>query len=180
MIGSTVSSVQQRAATLSYIAAMLMLATLGIFVQQAGLDTITIVFFRCLFGALALALYCLWQGMLVRANFAPKNVGLALFSGVLMVINWVFFFEAIRRVGISVATIVFHVQPFMVLLLGALLFRERITLDKFGWISVGFGGLLLATGLQLDGLAPGSSYAIGIACTLIAALAYSGVTLSTK
>lgn len=180
MSGSTVSPAPQRAATLPYIAAMLMLATLGIFVQQAGLDSVTTVFFRCAFGALALALYCLWQGMLVRANFTAKNVGLALFSGVLMVFNWVFFFEAIRRVGISVATIVFHVQPFMVLLLGALLFRERITLDKFGWISVGFGGLLLATGLPLDGLAPGSSYAIGIACTLTAALAYSGVTLTTK
>ncbi|MFD2273360.1 DMT family transporter [Undibacterium arcticum] len=90
------------------------------------------------------------------------------------------FFEAIQRVGISVATVVFHVQPFLVLLIGAVIFNERITLDKFGWIGIGFAGLLLATGLHLSGVPLDAGYTTGIACTLVAALVYAGVTLITK
>jgi drug/metabolite transporter (DMT)-like permease len=180
MNGSNAGLTQGRAATLAYLAAMVMLGTLGVFIHEVGLDTLTTVFFRCVFGALALAVYCIWQGLFARANFVRRNVALAVFSGVLMVLNWVTFFEAIARVGISVATIVFHVQPFLVLLMGASLFREKISADKFAWVGVGFGGLLLACGLDLGGASANSSYAIGIACTLTGALAYSGVTLSTK
>ena len=36
---------------LTYIIAMLMLSTLGVYVQEAGLDPVTTVFFRCAIGA---------------------------------------------------------------------------------------------------------------------------------
>ncbi len=82
---STASHAQERGAMTAFIAAMLMLGTLGIFVNEARLDSVTIVFFRCAFGAAALFAYCLWQRMFRRANFQLKNVGLALASGVLLV-----------------------------------------------------------------------------------------------
>lgn len=171
---------QERFAMLAYIVAMLIFGTLGIFITESQLDSVTIVFFRCLFGAVALTVYCYWKRMLTRANFQRKNVLLAVASGVLMVSMWVAFFEAIRRIGISVATVVFHVQPFLVLLIGALALGERITLDKFNWICIGFVGLLLATGLHVSGILLDKGYVIGLACTLFAALLYAGVTLITK
>ncbi len=167
-------------ATAAYVAAMLMLATLGVFVHELGLDSISCAFFRCLFGALALAPFCCWRGLFVRANFAARNVRLALFSGALMVLNWVSFFEAIGRVGISVATIVFHVQPFFVIAISALLLRERIAAHQLGWIGVGFAGLVLACGAAQGALLARHGYAIGIACTLTGALAYAGVTVTTR
>lgn len=173
-------SPQERSSTIAYVIAMLILGTLGVFVEESRLDSVTIVFFRCAFGALALALYCAGRGFFVRANFQRRNVGLAILSGLLMVGQWVAFFEAILRVGISVATIVFHVQPFLVLLLGALLFREKITLDKFMWICIGFGGLVLAAGLHFAGMDATGGYAIGIACTLLGAFLYAGVMLTTR
>lgn len=164
---------------LSYAAAMLMLGTLGVFLEEAGLAPVTTVFFRCAFGAALLLLYCAWKGILTRKNVSRKSLGLALASGLLMCVNWVLFFEAIRRVGMSVATIVFHVQPFLVLILGSLLLKERVGPDNYGWVSVGFVGLILACGLG-PGAALGSGYLIGIACTLVAAVAYAGVTLTTR
>ncbi|MFC6521745.1 hypothetical protein ACFQAT_20560 [Undibacterium arcticum] len=77
---------------MAFIAAMLMLGTLGIFVNEARLGSVTIVFFRCVFGAVALSVYCLWKRMFRRANFQVRNVWLAVVSGVLMVVNWVAFF----------------------------------------------------------------------------------------
>ncbi len=173
-------SPQERGGTIAYIAAMLMLGTLGVFVEEARLDSVTIVFFRCAFGALALALYCGWKGFFARVNFQARNVWLAVLSGLMMVGQWVAFFESILRVGISVATIVFHVQPFLVLLLGALVLREKISLDKFFWICVGFCGLVLAAGLHFGGMAMSGGYVIGIACTLLGAFLYAGVMLTTK
>lgn len=164
---------------LTYITAMLMLSTLGIYVQEAGLDPVTTVFFRCAIGAAALAAYCGWKGMFTRASMPPRALKLAAFSGLLMVVNWVAFFEAIRRIGIAVATIVFHVQPFMVLLLGALVLRERLAANKLAWVAVGFGGLALACGVRFDEAMDGN-YLLGIASTLTGALAYAGVTLTTK
>lgn len=173
-----------RNATLAYIAAMLMLATLGIFIHEAGLDAVTTVFFRCLFAAIALTLYCAYKGMFVAANFSRKNLGLAVFGGVLMVVNWVTFFAAIQRIGISVTTIVFHVQPFIVLLLGAVLFREKIATNKLAWICLGFAGLVLACGLQVSGIQLSGQinkqYLTGLLLTLTGACAYAGVTLTTR
>ncbi|WP_342113342.1 DMT family transporter [Pseudoduganella sp. OTU4001] len=164
---------------ITYIIAMLMLSTLGVYVQEAGLDPITTVFFRCAIGAAALAMYCAWCGMFKRANMPPRALKLAVFSGVLMVVNWVTFFEAIRRIGIATATIVFHVQPFMVLLLGALILRERLAANKLAWVGLGFGGLALACGVRFDEPMD-TNYLLGIASTLTGALAYAGVTLTTK
>jgi drug/metabolite transporter (DMT)-like permease len=164
---------------ITYILAMLMLSTLGVYVQEAGLDPMTTVFFRCAIGALALATYCGWKGMFKRANMPPRALKLAVFSGVLMVVNWVTFFEAIRRIGIAVATIVFHVQPFMVLLLGAVLLREKLAANKLAWVGVGFAGLALACGVRFDE-SMDRNYLLGIASTLTGALAYAGVTLTTK
>lgn len=171
---------QGRYALTSYIAAMLLLGTLGIFIEEARLSSLAIVFFRCLFGAMALAVHCAWKGLFRRCNFPLRGVLLAIASGVLMVINWVAFSESVQRIGISVATVVFHVQPFLVVLIGAVVFRERLTAEKFAWLSVGFVGLLLATGLHIGSLPGGGAYMLGIACTLSAAFAYAGVTLLAK
>ena len=165
--------------TLSLVAAMLMLATLGIFIHEAGLAPVTTVFFRCAIGAAILLVYCACKGILIKKNVSAKNLGLALFSGVLMCVNWVTFFEAIHRVGISVATIVFHVQPFIVLILGSLLLKERVGADNYGWVGVGFAGLVLACGFSSD-TPLSSGYLTGIACTLTGAVAYAGVTLTTR
>ncbi|SFV04075.1 DMT family transporter [Pseudoduganella namucuonensis] len=164
---------------LPFAAAMAMLGTLGVFVEEAGLAPVATVFFRCVFGAAALALYCACKGMLARGNMPAKSLGLALLSGVLMCVNWVAFLEAMRRVGISVATIVFHVQPFLVLILGSALLKERVGADNYAWVGVGFAGLVLACGLG-PGTPLDAGYLIGIACTLAGAVAYAGVTLTTR
>ncbi len=64
-----------------------------------------------------------------------------------IVFNWVFLFESYENTSISVATAVHHTQPFHVVLLGALLFRERLTAAKVGWIAVAFAGLVLVSGV---------------------------------
>ncbi|MXN17968.1 EamA family transporter [Pseudooceanicola sp. GBMRC 2024] len=169
------------AGALSVCTAQLLLGTLGVCVLQGGADPVSTAFYRCLIGALALACYLALRGDLAGLGRLPARVlGLALLSGVLMVGNWILFFMAIGRTGIAVATVVFHVQPFFVVLLAALAFRERLHAATFAWIALALVGLVLATGLAGGGLVPDRSWAIGIGCTLGAALLYAGVTVMAK
>ena len=170
---------QQGAVTLA--AGGLLMGTLGIFVEEARLGALTLVFFRCLFGFLALFAYCAWKGFFARRYFTRRTVTLAVLSGVLMVTQWVWFFDAIHRTSIAVATVVFHVQPFWVVLIGAALFNERLGIDRLSWIATAFVGLVLASGVvATDNLQGHTSYLIGIGEALAGSVLYASVTLIAK
>jgi drug/metabolite transporter (DMT)-like permease len=176
---ASLTSRQQGALTLA--GSGLLMGTIGIFVEQARLDALTLVFFRCLFGFASLAAYCAWRGLFARQRYTARMLALAAFSGVLMVAQWVAFFDAIQRTSIAVATVVFHVQPFWVVLLGAALFREPLGGDRLGWIAAAFAGLVLASGVATGGEWHGHArYLFGIGEALAGSLVYACVTLIAK
>ncbi|MFF7186355.1 DMT family transporter [Streptomyces sp. NPDC008222] len=160
--------------------AMVLSGTLGVFVVESGASPFDVVFFRVLFGALALGTYVVARGWLRGHGFTPRTLGLAVLGGVFIVCNWVLLFEAYRNTSISVATVVYHTQPFYVVLLGALLFRERLTAAKAGWVAVAFVGLILVSGVTPRDFGNGGSYLLGVGQALLAALLYGLSTLVTK
>ncbi|PTE13221.1 EamA family transporter [Fuscovulum blasticum DSM 2131] len=148
--------------------------------MEVGTDPLSTAFYRCAIAALALAAYGALRGDLrVLFHLPARVLFLALLSGVLMVGNWVLFFEAIRRSGIAVATIVFHVQPFVMVLIGALVFRERLCLPTLGWIALALFGLALATGIFDAPEGHGPDW-IGVLCAVGAAIFYAVVTIIAK
>ncbi|WP_394425888.1 DMT family transporter [Streptomyces sp. SGAir0957] len=162
--------------------AMVLSGTLGVFVIESGASPFNVVFFRCLFGTAALGLYCLVRGFFKNHNFTPKKLGLAALGGVFIVFNWAFLFESYEGTSISVATVVYHTQPFYVVLLGALLFRDKLTATKFGWLGVAFVGLILVAGVSASDLTGSgdSSYLAGLGYALLAAVFYAISTVITK
>lgn len=156
----------------------LLLGTLGVFVVESGQDPVTVVFYRCLFGAAAMVAYCRWAGVPGLGGVTRRTALLAVLSGILMTGNWVLFTAALGHVGIALATIVFHVQPFLVVLLGAMVFGERLTATRLAWVALAFGGLVAAVGPEV--MAPGSGTAAGIACALGGAFLYAWVTLIAR
>ncbi|MHA5051898.1 DMT family transporter [Streptomyces sp. SD15] len=160
--------------------AMILSGTLGVFVVESGASPFNVVFFRVLFGALALGAYVVARGWLRGHGFTPRTLGLAALGGVFIVFNWVFLFQSYENTSISVATVVYHTQPFYVVLLGALLFRERLTVAKVGWIALAFAGLILVSGVTPGDLTSGGGYLTGIGQALLAALLYGLSTVVTK
>ncbi|MQY35520.1 hypothetical protein SRB17_34980 [Streptomyces sp. RB17] len=160
--------------------AMMLSGTLGVFVVESGASPFDVVFFRVLFGALALGGYVAARGWLRDHGFTRRTLGLAVLGGVFIVLNWVLLFSSYRNTSISVATVVYHTQPFYVVVLGALLFRERLTAAKVGWIAVAFAGLVLVSGVTPGDFTSGGSYLLGIGQALLAALLYGLSTLVTK
>lgn len=162
--------------------AMVLSGTIGVFVVESGASPFNVVFFRCVFGAVALGLYCLVRGFFTDHNFTPRKLGLAALGGVFIVFNWVLLFSSYKNTSISVATVVYHTQPFYVALLGVLLFRDKLTPAKFGWLVVAFGGLILTAGVSFSDFESGghSAYLVGLGQALLAALFYALSTVITK
>ncbi|MFF7441176.1 EamA family transporter [Streptomyces sp. NPDC008122] len=162
--------------TLELTLAMVLSGTLGVFVVESGASPFEVVFFRCLFGAVALGAYSLLRGFFTGHGFTPGKLGLAALGGVFIVFNWVFLFEAYRATSISLATVVYHTQPFFLVLLGALFLRERISGAKIGWLVLAFLGLVLVSGVR-----PGDTASLaGLGYALAAAVLYALATFVTK
>lgn len=162
-------------------AAQTILGTLGVCLLESGVDSVSAVFYRCLIGGLVLLAYCAWRGDLLSLRQLPRReVGFAMLTAAMIITNWTLFFEGIRLTSIAVATIVFHVQPFFVVLMGALLLRERVPMIVFAWIALALIGLILATGLSPTEISMGSDYVLGLALTLGAAFTYALVTIIAK
>lgn len=167
--------------TFELVAAMVLSGTIGVFVVESGAEPFTVVFFRCVFGAIALGLYCAARGFFTDHHFTKEKVALAALGGVFIVFNWAFLFESYSRTSITVATVVYHTQPFYVVLLGALMFGDRITKAKIFWIVTAFLGLVMVSGvLQDQGAAGQGSYLLGLGFALAAAVLYALATVIAK
>lgn len=160
-----------------------LLGTIGIFVEEAAQHPLITVWFRCVFGALALLLWGVITGRAKELRLFGTSYRVAVFTGVLMAVNWVLFFAAMSRTSIAVATVVFHIQPFWVMIFGLLFLRETVSLLQWAATLVALCGLVLATGLTTETLTIGvidEEYILGLVLCLIASLFYAGVTVIAK
>jgi drug/metabolite transporter (DMT)-like permease len=170
----------ERSGGLEMAAAMAISGTIGYFVIESGQSVWNVVFFRCLFGAICLATYCGWRGLLRPWRFTKSTFLLCLVGGVAIVLNWVLLFSAYDRVTISIATAVYNMQPFFLILLGVVLFGERPTADALGFIAVAFAGLLMVVKIDPAGLSLTGGYLAGIGLALGAAALYAVASVVTK
>ncbi|EPO8296858.1 DMT family transporter, partial [Acinetobacter baumannii] len=136
------------------------------------------VFFRCLISALCLIPICYFYGHFKKVYFGKKELFLMVTSGLLIIFNWVLLFAAFPKTSISLATIVYHVNPFVILFLGALAFHEKLNKNDVLWTIVAFVGLIVIIGLGSASV--NSNELVGLGLVLIATTLYSISVLITK
>jgi drug/metabolite transporter (DMT)-like permease len=158
------------------VTAMSLSGTIGLFVLASGQPALTVVFFRCLIGGLALLGWLVWTGGWQRLD--RRATGWLLVGGAALILNWICLFSAYRMSSISVATVVYHVQPFFLILLAALVQKERPAWHRLVWLALALIGVGLTAGLDPRG-GHGSMLA-GVALALLAALLYAVATLATR
>jgi drug/metabolite transporter (DMT)-like permease len=160
--------------------AMLISGTIGWFVLMSGQPVLSVVFWRCAIGAVTLLAVCGALGLLRRDAISLKLFGLAVVGGIAIVLNWVLLFAAYSRASIAIATTVYNVQPFMLVGLGALIFKEKLTATKLFWLGFAFAGMLLIVQAKPGGAYNGSDYIEGIALSLGAAFLYAIAAIVAK
>ena len=144
--------------------AMVMSGTIGWFVLQSGQTPINVVFWRCLIGAPVLTYLCHRAGALSIAAIGARRFFLAVLGGVALVLNWLALFSAYPLASISVATIVYNVQPFLLVGLGLAFLNEPISRDRLAWLAVAFAGTAVMTlgGAQIGSPTGTGGYLLGI------------------
>lgn len=174
------ASRQERQGQALMLAGGVLLGTLGVFVEEAGQDPLTAVWFRCAFGGLALLVWGLIGGRLGELRLSRRGLLAAVAAGLLMLLNWGLFFAAIERTSIAVATVIFHVQPLLVMAFGVLFLREPFSRRQGAAVLIALLGLVLATGLleQMRGI--DGAYGWGVLMCLGGAISYAAVTLIAK
>jgi drug/metabolite transporter (DMT)-like permease len=166
--------------TVEMTAAMVISGTIGLFVVLSGQPVMDVVFWRCAFGAITLLIVCAALGLFRPEVMTRRQIAWAAVGGVAIVSNWILLFAAFPRASISIATVVYNTQPFMLVALGAMLFGERLTLTKLTWLGIAFGGMLLIVQSKPGAGAVGTDYLSGILLALGAAFFYAIAAIITK
>lgn len=150
--------------------AMLLMGTVGYFVIETHQSSHNIVFFRCLFGVLFLLPYCFFTGMLKDINITPKKLFFIFVSGIFLVCNWIMLFASFKYSSISVATVIYHVQPFLFVIIWSIINREKIAPEKLLLMVFAFIGVVLIIDSLNSNLGLNSNYFFGAILALVAAL----------
>jgi drug/metabolite transporter (DMT)-like permease len=157
--------------------AMALSGTIGLLVIASGQTVWSVVWFRCLIGA---AVLLTWLS--VQRGWKPMNrraLAWLLAGAVALIANWLLLFTSFSLSGIAISTVVYHVQPFFLILLAALMLGEATQWHKMPWLVLALLGVALTTGLQWGG-AVQADMLLGVAMALAAALLYAVATLATR
>ncbi len=159
--------------------AMALSGTIGLLVVESGLPVLWVVWLRCLLGGLGLAAWLLWSGTWTRPS--RREALWLLLGAAALIANWLCLFRAYAYSGIAIATVVYHVQPFVLLLLAAVLQGAPLPLARLPWLVLALVGVGLSSGL-LEQAATGAAQGAwqGMVLALLAASLYAVATLTTQ
>lgn len=124
---------------------MLLSGTIGWAVTASGQAPATVVLFRCLIGATALGCW-----LLLRRQWQPLRraaLGWILSGGLALSLNWLALFSAYHYSSLSVVTLVYHLQPLLLLILAARWQREALPAGIWGSLLLALSGVLLTSKL---------------------------------
>jgi drug/metabolite transporter (DMT)-like permease len=166
--------------TIEMSAAMLISSTIGLLVLVSGQPVLSVVFWRCLVGAITLLAICGSLRFFQRRYFSRRMLLLSVLGGVALVGNWLLLFASYSKASIGIATMVYNTQPFMLVALGAVFFREKLTLGKMAWLAMAFAGMaLIVEPGEINGTGEGQ-YLAGIGLALGAAFLYAIASIIAK
>lgn len=155
----------QRTGSLLIIVAGVFWATMGLFVRALGtygFTSLQISAFRLLSSAVCFAVILALRDK-KAFRIRPKDILLFIGLGVGSVaIMTVCYFSAIGMLSLSTAAILLYTSPIWVMLMSALLFREKITQTKLIALLLAFSGCMLVSGLSGGG-ASAAGIAVGVA-----------------
>jgi drug/metabolite transporter (DMT)-like permease len=166
-------------ATLKMVVSMVIFGSIGYFTVLTDLRSYELVFVRCISATVFLILFWLLTGKYKAEQWSKKEVLQTLACGFFLVFNWVFLFKSFENTSITVAISVYHLAPVLVLILGAIFYRERLTLLSVTSIILCFIGTVFISDLNAESFR-GQGVSAGIKWGLLAALFYAMTTLLSK
>lgn len=154
----------QKAAVAKILAAAAGWGIIGVFsrpLSDAGLNAVQITFVRSVIVALGMALYLLLTD---RKQFQIhwKDIWMFLGTGLLSIVFFnICYFLTIERATLAAASILLYTAPCFVMLMSAVFFYEKVTVQKLAALVLAFAGCVLVSGFT-GGQMSGSAVLTGI------------------
>lgn len=162
----------QKAAVAKILAAAAGWGIIGVFsrpLSDAGLNAVQITFVRSVIVALGMALYLLLTD---RKQFQIhwKDIWMFLGTGLLSIVFFnICYFLTIERATLAAASILLYTAPCFVMLMSAVFFHEKVTVQKLAALVLAFAGCVLVSGFtggQMSGFAVLTGIGSGIGYAL--------------
>jgi drug/metabolite transporter (DMT)-like permease len=162
-------------------AAGVLIGTLGVCVREAGQNAWVTVWFRCVVGAVTISLLASQFGWTLTLPRNGRAWLATLACGLLMTLTWVLFFASLGHLSIAVATVVFQVQPLILMAWGVMVLYERVSLPQWAAAVVALVGIALVALPPLRATLPDRASAwTGVVLCIGAAACFTGVTLIAR
>jgi drug/metabolite transporter (DMT)-like permease len=159
--------------------AMIIFGSVGFFSEQTGIPAIELVFIRCLFATLFLGTLWYATGKYKEEKWEKRKVGQIVLSGVFLILNWVFLFTAFAEAPITIVTSIYHLAPVMALVLGSIVFREKLSIYSFIAMFMCFTGTMFIVGIDAS-ISIESLLSSGFGWALFAAIFYALLMVAGK
>ena len=157
---------------------MIVFGTVGIFSKKIPLPSGIIALARASIGAVMLALFMILRKKKPCITAIYKNAIPIVISGFALGINWILFFLACKTTTVPTATLSYYLAPAILVILGVLIFNDKITLKAVLTVPLSIIGIAFAGGVVGGGIEGVSAY--GIMCGVVAAVFYAIVVICNK
>lgn len=160
---------------LMLIVAMFLFGSLGVIVTNSNLLSTEITMFRGIIGGLFVFLFArITKKEAHKSTIKEKVFSIAI--GVLIGINWILLFEAYNYLGVSLTTILYYMAPFILVIYGIVLFKEKIKISQIVCLLLAIIGVYFI----MENPQFGSTQYIGVVFALVAAIIYASVVSANK
>lgn len=122
--------------------AMIIWGTIGLFVREIQLDSISVAFFRAIIGSIFLLFISIIKKDKIDKKILKENFLLLLVSGVAISANWTALFQAMKYTTIPIAILSYYTAPIFITLFSALVLKEKITKKNIGYLAMALIGVL--------------------------------------
>ncbi len=173
------SSLNNRPSIIKMSIAMILFGSVGFFSERSGVPALELVFIRCLCATFFLGFFWCVSGRLRSENWNKNEVFRILICGIFLILNWIYFFKAIEESGVTVAISIYHLAPVIVMILGAFIYKEKLTLIPMVAILACFIGTLAIAEINRTS-SVSEFFSQGLIFGLLSALFYALLTLTGK
>ncbi|MGN9166216.1 DMT family transporter [Tissierellaceae bacterium HCP3S3_D8] len=162
------------------IIAMLIWGTIGLFVRGIELGSIEIAFFRAVIGSGFLLIISLLKKDKVDKDLLKANILILSISGLLLGLNWITLFQAMKYTTISNAVLSYYFAPVFIVLLSSIVLKEKMNLKSIICLLGAVAGLFLILKSGNEESIQAYDHIKGVSYGLAGAVVYAIIVLFNK
>lgn len=148
-----------------------------------GIDPIQMTLLRCGTTAVFLVLYTLIKDRKAFIVTGARDILLILWTGIFgFSVLYVCYFATVEKATLSLAAVLLYTAPYFVMIMSAIIFKEKITKVKITALVIATMGCILSTGLisTLTGAGDSHISIIGILTGIMSGFFYASYTITSN